>query len=99
MVQEYIKTTSDTGNGFDTPSLESLENNNESEEFDEADIQKTKSWNFIKLHLQKHLFDDIQNKGVTHNFSTNPNEKMHGPLKKSYLQHSNFKDYSKQVRF
>ena len=34
-------------------------------------------WNFLKMHLIKHLFDDIVAKGVTQNYSTKPFEKMH----------------------
>ncbi|KAG6913834.1 hypothetical protein DXG01_004025 [Tephrocybe rancida] len=65
---------------------------------EEEDTPKAiKSWNFIKLHLRKHLFDDIMNKGVSCNYSTKPNEKMHGPIKKSYLCRSNFKNYAKQL--
>lgn len=56
-----------------------------------------KSWNFPKLHLRQHLFDDIINKGVARNFSTKPNESMHGPIQKSYLRRTNFKNFADQV--
>ncbi|KAG1842193.1 hypothetical protein DFJ58DRAFT_718051 [Suillus subalutaceus] len=36
-----------------------------------------KSWNFLKKHLSAHLFDDIKVKGVSRNYTTKPNEKMH----------------------
>jgi len=60
---------------------------------------KKENWNFPKAHLHEHLFDDIESKGVTANTSTKPNEKMHGPLKKWYQLHTNFKDVAKQVCF
>ena len=44
-----------------------------------------------------HLFDDIKAKGVTRNFNTKPNEKMHGPLKESYQLRTNFKNVVDQV--
>jgi hypothetical protein len=56
-----------------------------------------KNWEFIKMHLHDHLFDDIQAKGVTRNYSTKPNEKLHGPLKDSYLDRTNFKNVASQV--
>ena len=56
-----------------------------------------KNWNFIKLHLLNHLFDDIESKGVTHNYNTKPNEKMHGPVKMAYRDHMNFKNIASQV--
>lgn len=55
------------------------------------------NWDFIKLHLSNRLFDDIEAKGVTHNYNTKPNEKMHGPVKKAYRDHMNFKDIASQV--
>ncbi|KAF8066566.1 hypothetical protein FPV67DRAFT_1196119 [Lyophyllum atratum] len=69
-----------------------------SESDGEEQIQATvKSWNFIKLHIRKHLFPHIRDKGVTRNFSTKPNEKMHGPLKISYQRRTNFKDFGDQI--
>ncbi|PBK79400.1 hypothetical protein ARMGADRAFT_950927, partial [Armillaria gallica] len=56
-----------------------------------------KNWDFPKIHLLKHLFDDIEAKGVTLNYNTKPNERMHGSPKESYQQHTNFKDIAKQV--
>ncbi|KAI6141464.1 hypothetical protein BKA82DRAFT_4362161 [Pisolithus tinctorius] len=44
-----------------------------------------------------HMFDDIKAKGVTHNFNTKPNEKMHGPLKEAYQKQTNFKDVAQQI--
>ena len=49
------------------------------------------------MHLIQHLFDDIEAKGVTQNYSTKPFEKMHGPLGESYKQVMNFKDVAGQV--
>ena len=45
-----------------------------------------------------HVFDDIEAKGVTRNFNTKPNKKMHEPLKESYQLRTNFKDVADQVR-
>jgi hypothetical protein len=44
-----------------------------------------------------HLFDDILAKGVTRNYNTKPNEKMHGPLRVIYHRRTNFKDVASQV--
>ena len=49
------------------------------------------------MHSRKHLFDDIEAKGVTRNYNTKPNEKLHGPLKESYKLWTNFKDVAGQV--
>ncbi|KAG1888363.1 hypothetical protein F4604DRAFT_1877444 [Suillus subluteus] len=56
-----------------------------------------KNWNFPKKHLILHVFDDILAKGVTHNYNTKPNEKMHGGLRKIYLQRTNFKNDASQT--
>ncbi|KAG0705638.1 hypothetical protein DFH29DRAFT_980865 [Suillus ampliporus] len=55
------------------------------------------NWSFPKNHLAAHLFDDIEAKGVTHNYNTKPNEKCHGPLKESYQKWTNFKDVAPQI--
>ncbi|KAG0704425.1 hypothetical protein DFH29DRAFT_981528 [Suillus ampliporus] len=62
---------------------------------DTAEILE-KSWNFPKKHLSAHVFDDIEVKGVSRNYSTKPNEKMHGPLKDAYQDHTNFKNFAEQ---
>ena len=62
----------------------------------ELDETNTKNWNFPKIHWIEHAFDDIVAKGASRNYNTKPNEKLHGPLKKSYTQ-SNFKDVAPQV--
>ena len=49
------------------------------------------------MHTHQHMFDDIEAKGVTLNYNTKPNEKMHGPLKESYQRRTNFKDVANQV--
>lgn len=49
------------------------------------------------MHLIQHLFDDIEAKGVTRNFTSKTFEKMHGPLGDSYQRKSNFKDVDRQV--
>ncbi|KII83174.1 hypothetical protein PLICRDRAFT_58549 [Plicaturopsis crispa FD-325 SS-3] len=56
-----------------------------------------KNWNFYKYHSHKHLFEDIVAKGVTRNYNTKPNEKLHGPLKMSYLLRTNFKNVAEQI--
>ncbi|SJL09155.1 uncharacterized protein ARMOST_12531 [Armillaria ostoyae] len=56
-----------------------------------------KNWDFPKIHLLKHLFDDIEAKGVTLNYNTKPNESMHGSFKESYQRRTNFKDIAKQI--
>ena len=56
-----------------------------------------KNWDFIKLHWQLHLFDDIEAKGATRNYNTKPNEKLQGPPKAHYKNRTNFKDVASQV--
>lgn len=63
------------------------------------DGEKSKNWNFPKAHLHRHAFPDIKGKGAQRNFNTKPNEKMHGPIKKSYLLRTNFKNVAQQVLF
>ncbi|KAG1769707.1 hypothetical protein EV702DRAFT_1181706 [Suillus placidus] len=54
-------------------------------------------WDFPKTHLWKHAGQDIESKGVARNYSTRPNEKLHGPLKAAYLSQSNGKDIAKLI--
>ncbi|KAI6111227.1 hypothetical protein F5141DRAFT_1188410 [Pisolithus sp. B1] len=61
------------------------------------ELQWSKNWNFPKNHTCMHVFDDIEAKGITHNFNTKPNEKMHGPLKEKYQKHTNFKNVMQQI--
>lgn len=42
--------------------------------------EMNKNLNFPKKHMITHIFDNILAKGVTHNYNTKPNEKMHGAL-------------------
>ncbi|KAL1754191.1 hypothetical protein FB107DRAFT_276040 [Schizophyllum commune] len=56
-----------------------------------------KDWNFPKIHLHAHLFDSIWDKGATRTQSTKPFEKLHGPLRKIYLEQTNFKNVPRQV--
>jgi len=49
------------------------------------------------MHLIRHLFDDIEAKGVTRNFTMKTFEKMHGPLGNSYVSVTNFKNVAGQV--
>ena len=44
-----------------------------------------KNWNFPKVHLTKHAFQDIIEKGVMQNYSMRPNESHHGPIRQYYL--------------
>ncbi|KAG1843288.1 hypothetical protein DFJ58DRAFT_717813 [Suillus subalutaceus] len=62
-----------------------------------TDEEDDKNWNFPKLHMTTHLFDDIEAKGVTRNYNTKPSEQMHGPLKDWYQQQTNFKDFAEQI--
>ncbi|KAH0826712.1 hypothetical protein J3R83DRAFT_5109 [Lanmaoa asiatica] len=55
------------------------------------------NWDFPKAHLAKHVVRDICNKGAARNYSTRPNEGMHGPLKEAYQLRSNGKDVAGQV--
>ncbi|KAI6033747.1 hypothetical protein BKA83DRAFT_4460403 [Pisolithus microcarpus] len=57
------------------------------------------NWNFPKNHMHMHVFDNIEAKGITRNFDTKPNEKMHGPLKEKYQKHTNFKNVAQQEDF
>ncbi|KAG1796238.1 uncharacterized protein HD556DRAFT_1431370 [Suillus plorans] len=50
----------------------------------------------FQMHLE-HIFDDIIAKGATRNFSTRPNEKQHGPIKRWYLWQTNRKDIANQI--
>ncbi|KAG0695437.1 hypothetical protein DFH29DRAFT_776432, partial [Suillus ampliporus] len=54
-------------------------------------------WDFPKTHLWKHVTRDIQMKGAARNYSTCPNEKLHGPLKEAYDRQSNGKDVADQI--
>ncbi|OSD02004.1 hypothetical protein PYCCODRAFT_1368332, partial [Trametes coccinea BRFM310] len=49
-----------------------------------ADDPGAKNWDFPKAHTHQHLFEDIIAKGVTCNYNTKPNEKLHQLLKKAY---------------
>jgi hypothetical protein len=60
--------------------------------------EASKNWSFPKMHALVHSFDDIREKGASRNYNTKPNEKLHGPLKKSYLLRTNFRDVAPQVR-
>ncbi|KAG0694025.1 hypothetical protein DFH29DRAFT_985372 [Suillus ampliporus] len=59
--------------------------------------ENEKNWNFLKLHMMTHIFDDIEAKGASRNYNTKPNEQMHGPLKDSYLNQTNFKNIAEQI--
>ena len=55
------------------------------------------SWNFLKMRLFEHLFDDIVANGVTWNYSTKLFEKMRSPLGMCYVYIMNFKNMGGQV--
>ncbi|KAI6146828.1 hypothetical protein BKA82DRAFT_4330327 [Pisolithus tinctorius] len=61
------------------------------------DMDLKDNWNFPKVHLWKHITHDIRSKGVVHNYSAWPSEKMHGPLKDAYQDCSNGKDTVGQI--
>ncbi|KAG2030095.1 hypothetical protein BDR03DRAFT_1017528 [Suillus americanus] len=63
----------------------------------EDDDESDKDWNFPKLHMMTHIFDDIEAKGASRNYNTKPNEQMHGPLKDWYQDQTNFKDFAEQI--
>ncbi|KAI9434761.1 hypothetical protein BJY52DRAFT_1197985 [Lactarius psammicola] len=56
-----------------------------------------KNWNFPKMHVLVHSFDNIEAKGASCNYNTKPNEKLHGPLKKLYARQTNFKHVAPQI--
>ncbi|KAJ6471679.1 hypothetical protein DFH09DRAFT_1253869 [Mycena vulgaris] len=60
-------------------------------------LMKDKNWNFPKMHLHKHVFDDIERKGVSKNFGTKIDEAMHGPARAAYLRQINFKNVAPQI--
>ncbi|KAI6007740.1 hypothetical protein F5J12DRAFT_892608 [Pisolithus orientalis] len=61
------------------------------------DATYRENWNFPKNHTHMHVFKDIKAKGVTCNFNTKPNEKMHDPLKEAYQKQTNFRDIAQQI--
>ncbi|KAJ3522988.1 hypothetical protein NM688_g8795 [Phlebia brevispora] len=62
-----------------------------------AKFYPDKVWQFIKNHSYSHSARDIRKKGVTRNYNTKPNEKLHGRLKEIYQTQTNFKDVKKQI--
>jgi len=56
----------------------------------------TKNWDFPKIHLQQHLFDDILAKGATCNSNSKTNESLNRPLKQKYTR-TNFREVAEQV--
>ena len=61
------------------------------------ELNPSKSWIFPKAHTHKHMFNDIQRKGVTQNYNTKPNEKCHSAFKNSYKFQTNFKNVAPQI--
>ncbi|KAJ3556868.1 hypothetical protein NM688_g1786 [Phlebia brevispora] len=56
-----------------------------------------KVWQFIKAHSYAHSTRDIRKKGVTRNYNTKPNEKLHGRLKDAYQNQTNYKEVKSQI--
>ncbi|KAJ7841566.1 hypothetical protein B0H14DRAFT_3693937 [Mycena olivaceomarginata] len=56
-----------------------------------------KSWEFPKIHVHKHVFDDIQRKGAARNFGTKIDEALHGSARNTYLRQTNFKNVAPQI--
>ncbi|KAF5380684.1 hypothetical protein D9757_007079 [Collybiopsis confluens] len=65
--------------------------------YDSLGSEIEKNWDFPKLHYYTHLFDDIEDKGILKGMSTMQNEKMHGPIRRIYLNRTNFKDIGDQI--
>ena len=57
---------------------------------------RQKSWKFPKFHLLGHAFDSIDEKGVTTNYNTKPNEHEHGETRITF-ESGNQKDVGAQV--
>ncbi|EIW80027.1 hypothetical protein CONPUDRAFT_58076 [Coniophora puteana RWD-64-598 SS2] len=55
------------------------------------------NWDFPKIHALIHFLNDVLQKGGSRHTSTRPNEGMHGPLKDSYENRSNGKDFAEQI--
>ena len=55
--------------------------------------------NVPKMHLIQHLFDDIEAKGATRNYTSKTFETMHGAMGATYLRMTNFKDVGRQVNY
>jgi hypothetical protein len=62
-----------------------------------ANRAKVKSWNFIKMHLNVHMHDDLEEKGTVSATSTKTCETYHGPSQNIYQRQTNFKNVDYQV--
>ncbi|KAJ3006719.1 hypothetical protein NUW54_g3829 [Trametes sanguinea] len=62
-----------------------------------AEMEDSKNWDFPKAHTHMHAFDDIEAKGVSQNFNTKPNEKMHRPFKEAYRLRTNHRNVASQL--
>ncbi|KAJ7050105.1 hypothetical protein C8F01DRAFT_1237970 [Mycena amicta] len=58
-----------------------------------------KGWIFPKIHLHRHAFRNIKEKGVTKNFGTHYNESMHRSTREIYHRGTNFKDVAAQFSY
>ncbi|KAJ7703729.1 hypothetical protein B0H17DRAFT_1157115 [Mycena rosella] len=67
------------------------------EAYTNTELDDGKNWNFPKMHVHTHAFDDIENKGVSRNFGTKIDEVMHGSTRNAYLRQTNFKNVAPQI--
>jgi hypothetical protein len=89
---------SDSGSGSGSGSESAFSSS--SSDLDDSSPQAAligKHWNFPKMYLNIHVFEDIVQKGVTRNYNTKPNESMHRALKDNYHTRTNFKNVVDQV--
>jgi hypothetical protein len=63
----------------------------------QEDGKKFKSWDFPKMHMWTHAFDEIIMKGATRNSTTQPSEQMHRLVRDTYHSRTNFKNIAPQV--
>lgn len=56
-------------------------------------------FNFPKAHMHSHLYDDIVAKGITLNYTTMINERIHRYIKEYYHERTNFRDVAEQLSY
>ncbi|KAG2112896.1 hypothetical protein DEU56DRAFT_934861 [Suillus clintonianus] len=56
-----------------------------------------KSWNSPRNTFRPISLTTLRRKVFSRNYSTKPNEKMHGPLKDAYQDRTNFKNFAEQI--
>ncbi|EKM49340.1 uncharacterized protein PHACADRAFT_33518 [Phanerochaete carnosa HHB-10118-sp] len=67
----------------------------EYDKYGENDAQ-SKDWNVIKIYIQKHIKRDVCLKYTLLSMTTKQSEKFHGPMRKNYLNRTNFKHVIEQ---